>query len=558
MRMGAMDRPTERDATVGESRESPDDVGDVLVAEVPDELPGPVPDEKRGAVGEVGRFSTFGRFGRFGRFERTLLLIALAGLVFRIGYIMVTRDDTHLCDNLLCGDALFYGGQANTIGLGQGFHDYRNWHIPSADHPPLTAVFLAPATVIFGGDPIPIVPMRILMALAGFGVIIAIGYLGRKVGRSRGNTVGLWAAGIAAVNANFWMNDVLLMSETLATLGIVISLIAIYRFIDKPTVVRTFVIGAAVGVTALARAELLLLLPITFVPVVVMAKGLSWTARIGRMALAGIVTLAVLAPWIGYNMVRFTEPVLLSTNDGLTLLGANCDGVYGWKDVSVFDDPNAGRVDDWGGAGFWRLSCTEPFASQVPVGADQSVVNRIYRDAGIDYINNHKRRAPLILAVREGRVWGVYGPDQIAWLNQGEGRLQGSSYAGYGFWWLMVIPSGIGLVLLHRRRVPIWPLASTAVIVTLTVAVFYGIVRFRLPADVAATVLTAVAIDAWFARRQRRSGADGADGAHSAHEHVTAGPGPEVADANQADDPALGGTSPDDSPVGSPGAGTRR
>ena len=35
--------------------------------------------------------------------------------------------------------------------------------------------------------------------------------------------------------------------------------------------------------------------------------------------------LATLVPWSVYNAGRFREPVLLSTNDGNTLLGANCD-----------------------------------------------------------------------------------------------------------------------------------------------------------------------------------------------------------------------------------------
>jgi hypothetical protein len=53
-----------------------------------------------------------------------------------------------------------------------------------------------------------------------------------------------------------------------------------------------------------------------------------------------------------------------------------------------------------------------------------------------------------------------------------------------------------GGVLLRRRRVPITPLVAQFAIVTLTAAAIYGLVRFRVPAEVSLVVLAAVALDA--------------------------------------------------------------
>ncbi len=416
------------------------------------------------------------------RFWVGLLLIALAGLVFRVGYIASTRDDTSLCNNVLCGDALYYSGQANTLGLGFGWADFRDYHRQAADHPPLTAAVLSPLTRVFGGDPAPVTQQRLFMALVGAGVIVVVGLLGRRAGGTRGHRVGLIAAAIAAVYAALWMNDVLVMSETLAALGIGLVLLATYRFIDRPSLGRAAAIGALVGLATLARAELLLLLPITFLPVALWARSLGWWSRVARIALAGVVALAVLAPWTIMNLRRFDQPVFLSTNDGLTIVGANCDQVYG--------------VDDPGGIGFWQLNCALALDSQLPPGADESVQSGVYRRAGIDYIVHHKRDLPKVEVIRLGRAWGVFGPDQMVWLNQGEGRARWASWTGYIQWWLLIIPAVAGAVILRRRREPVWPLASTAIIVTITVMAFYGIVRFRLPADLAAPVLAAVAIDA--------------------------------------------------------------
>ena len=56
---------------------------------------------------------------------------------------------------------------------------------------------------------------------------------------------------------------------------------------------------------------------------------------------------ATLLPWSIYNAARFDEPVFLSTNDGSTLLGANCDNSY------------------YGDIGGWDLLCLAPLE---PVG----------------------------------------------------------------------------------------------------------------------------------------------------------------------------------------------
>ena len=38
----------------------------------------------------------------------------------------------------------------------------------------------------------------------------------------------------------------------------------------------------------------------------------------------------VVGPWVAFNLARFKDPVYISTNDGVTLAGANCDsGYYG-------------------------------------------------------------------------------------------------------------------------------------------------------------------------------------------------------------------------------------
>jgi hypothetical protein len=58
-----------------------------------------------------------------------------------------------------------------------------------------------------------------------------------------------------------------------------------------------------------------------------------------------------------------------------------------------------------------------------------------------------------------------------------------------------------GVVILRRRKVALIPLLAPVVIVTIVAAAFYGLVRFRAPAEVSIVVLAAVALDALWAKR---------------------------------------------------------
>jgi hypothetical protein len=172
--------------------------------------------------------------------------------------------------------------------------------------------------------------------------------------------------------------------------------------------------------------------------------------------------------------------VLFSTNDGLTLCGANLDGTWYGE-----------------GTGVWMRDC-ESFP--VPQG-DRSVASNELRSKGLDYIRHHLGRLPVVVAVREARVWSLYAPGFMAAYNVNEGRDREVSWAGFFAFWLLVPFAVVGAVMLRRRGVPITPLVSQFVIVAVTAAAIYGLVRFRIPAEVSLVVLAAVAVDGWLGGR---------------------------------------------------------
>lgn len=411
------------------------------------------------------------------RFAISVGLVAAVGLAGRLLYIALAKRPNDVCGTPRCGDAVYYMAQAWRLAEAGRFDDPANVGMPAADHPPLTALLLTPAamvrdqTVILG---------RVTMAVVGTATIVVLALLARRLA---GDAAGVATAVLAAANPNLWVNDALPMSEAPAALAVALVLLALHRLLDRPSWGRAAALGALCGIAVLTRGELALLVPITIAPAVVLRAGPGLAASLGRrialVAVVAAVGVAVVAPWTAWNLTRFERPVLLSTNDGLTLVGANCDAVY------------AG-----GGMGFWNLGCARDLEPTMPAGADQSVRSDVYRDEGLRYLREHADRLPAVVAVRVGRLWGVYHPDQMVWLNQGEGRERWVSWGAHWTMWLLLPLAVSGGVVLRRRRVPVWPLASTAVIATVTGAAFYGIVRFRLPWDVAETALAGIGVAA--------------------------------------------------------------
>ena len=109
------------------------------------------------------------------------------------------------------------------------------------------------------------------------------------------------AVTIAAVYANLWMNDGLLMSETFAAAGVVAILLAVYVYDLRRSNAMAAVAGVAVGVAGLARAELLLLGPLVVVPMVLLAPSNGrppqrTTIRWQHVVVSGVAAVIVVAP----------------------------------------------------------------------------------------------------------------------------------------------------------------------------------------------------------------------------------------------------------------------
>lgn len=407
-------------------------------------------------------------------FRRGLLAAALLGLAVRLAYILIVRHDV-----APGGDAFFYHLGARLLVEGHGFIEpspFINGIVEqSASHPPLYLLFLSIPTAVGLEGPL---SHMLWSGFLGTGSVVLAGLTGREVAGPR---AGLVAATVAAVYPNLWVFDGFVLSETMAIFTAILSVFLAYRYLRAPTAWRAAALGLACGVAALARAELVLLLPLLVLPCVLLTRTVDVRKRLQWLVAAGLASLIAIGPWVGFNLTRFDRPVFLSTGLEPTMLGANCDATYYGELI-----------------GYFTPKCVESAVGRTKPGDDQSERNAVSAEIVREYVGDHKARAPVVVLARWGRITGLFSPGQQVRLDQEvEGRESWVALASLmSFYAVAVLAIAGGVILRRRRRVPVFPLLVPPAIVLFAVALALGSNRYRASAEGALVVLAAVTIDA--------------------------------------------------------------
>jgi 4-amino-4-deoxy-L-arabinose transferase-like glycosyltransferase len=329
---------------------------------------------------------------------------------------------------------------------------------------------------------------------------VLIGLLGRRVASP---AAGLVAAALAACSPMLFLSEGTLMAEALDVFLVTAVLLLAYRALAAPSLARFVVLGVMIGLATLTRAEGILLGLILVVPLCVRAPGLTRSQRVGRGAAALGVALLLVTPWTVRNALRFHAFVPVSNNVATLVDGANCDATYAGSEIGLwrgtFHDASTPNSQPQARA------CFEGFVVTDPHFDEAEAASRHRRD-GLQYARSHTGALPKVMAVRVLRTWGVYAPGQQVNFESLEGRPQHWEWAGTILDWILFPLAVIGMVLLARRRIPIWPLVATAVAATIVAALTYGQQRFRIAAEPAILVGAAVTIAAGL-RRLRAAGA---------------------------------------------------
>lgn len=391
-----------------------------------------------------------------------LALIAAFGLVVRLVILFGPARDTKGY-----GDWHFFHEGANLIARGHWFvepfvylSDGR--YVPSAGHPPLWELLLGGVSAAGGTSPN---AHRVVGCVLGAVAIVLIGLLARRIAGDRAGTV---AALIAAIYPVFIGADTSLLSETLYGVLVAASLLVAFRVRDGGGWGAAAALGALVALAALTRSEALVLIVFLALPVAMWSRPGRWT----RAAACVAAFVLVLAPWAVRNWSEFGRPVLISTNDGTLLAGANCGLTYHGTDL-----------------GFWNFQCI----SKKDTKLNEAEQEAVWRREGANYVGDHAGRLPVVLLARLARTFDVYQPRRMV-LNA-EGRWKRVDQAGIVMYFLLLpFAIGGGVLVWRRRRSDLLILLTPVAMVIVQTLTGYGIPRFRHAAEITLVVLAGVAM----------------------------------------------------------------
>jgi 4-amino-4-deoxy-L-arabinose transferase-like glycosyltransferase len=422
--------------------------------------------------------------------------------VVRVVWVLVARRNFRLH-----GDDFFYHWQANALADGLGFLNPYTWKgldrlEPSAAHPPLYSLYLSVWSWLGFDTPL---AHRLASCLLGVAGVVVIGLVARRIA---GDWAGILAAGVAAVYPQLWINDGMLVSESMYVLVIAATLLFAYRLWRTRSWVDAALLGVLIGLSALTRPEAVILVPLIGIPFLFSRRD-PFPRRMGTFLLIGGLCLVVILPWWIRNLTQFRDPTFLATGNGVVLQVSNCDETYSGEFL-----------------GYWNINCLTAgalpqneveerlFESDEVPGLvylqandelDDSEFDTAARERAFNYIEDHTARVPVVVAARVGRIWGLFRPTQnVDFDIFFERRGHWPSWTGAWMYYALLPMAVYALALMRRRRVPISPMVAIFAMVTITVAAAMGITRYRVGADVALAILGGVAIDGLIRHFRRR------------------------------------------------------
>ena len=451
--------------------------------------------EARDAVGEAVPVRILRWFARAVTVYWPILLVALAAFGLRVGIqqivmpectpeeiaVRTTLDDCYAVG----GDASYYRDMATNVSEGNGYTLVNLGTlelVPGADHPPGYITFLAGLNTVGLWT---LNQHRLALAAVGSVSVALMGLLGWRLGGRYPRATGVVAASLAAVYPGYWMADTLYMSESFFIPFIVLTLLCSYRFWRAPGWGNAVWLGAAAGGAWLTRGEAALVLGFIVIGFVLFMRSVTFWRRFAMGVAACAVCVAMMTPWIAYNLSRFPEPIFIAAT-GPALALNSCDEVW-----------------EGDAAGFYSFGCLNRYTAET-IAEDGKYTDAGIRRRATEYIQDNITYLPVIAAIRVARIYGVYAVGDTELRNAlAEGRRQDWVQAQQLMYYALVIGAAAGLVALRRRRMPISPIIGPILAVAASVAGTFAIYRYRLAADTAIIAACAVGVTATVGKLQR-------------------------------------------------------
>jgi len=372
-------------------------------------------------------------------------------------------------------DNVYYHESANLIADGHPFVNpfsaSQGIYEPTAAHPPGFSIYLSIWSVL-GLDSVSW--HRVASGFISATVVLPIGLLMRRLAGVR---AAVWAMMLAAVYPPLFMNDGLILSESMYIPIAAVALLSANRFVDRPDTSRVIELSVVLSIGALTRSEPFMMFFLLLTPMVMLDRRLDWKRRVGLTTIAAGVAMAILAPWVVRNLTSFEQPTYLAAGAGYVFEIGNCDETYSGDYL-----------------GYWHLACDD--GSAWPPG-DESTIGKAKFDHAWSYISSHLSDQPKVISARVGRLFGLFKP--IHTVNSDvvfERRVKVFTRIGLFANYVVMAAAIAGAFVLRRRKFTLIPFLAIVATAIITAAMSFGITRYRVGADVAMLVMAAVALGA--------------------------------------------------------------
>ena len=339
---------------------------------------------------------------------------------------------------------------------------------------------------------------RLASCLLGAAAVVVVGLVGRKIA---GDRAGLIGAAIAAVYPQLWINDGMLVSESMYILLIAVTLLFAYRLWESRSMGDAAWLGAVIGLSAHDASRGGVPRPVVRDPVPVHpeprdVEAVPHRARDGcgvpdrDPAVVGPQPHRVRQAHLPRHRQRHRPPGVELRRHLLRTVPRLLGHQVPHRRCATGERAAARDPQ-----GHQRARPRLPARARDP--RDDSELDTDAREKAFAYIGDHLDRVPIVVAARVGRIWGVFRPTQeVNFDIFFERRGKWTSWAGAYMYYALLPFAAYALVVMRKRRVPISPMIAIFALVTITVAMAMGITRYRVGADVALAILGGVAIDA--------------------------------------------------------------
>ncbi|MBN2563224.1 MAG: glycosyltransferase family 39 protein, partial [Phycisphaerae bacterium] len=409
-----------------------------------------------------------------------LLVIVAAAFCLRLIYVLQFRSCPFYGHEIM--DPLYHDQWAKAFAAGEAFVEGAYFRAP------LYPWFLGAVYWLFGTDPI--VP-RIVQAVLGSLSCGLLFLIGRQVfSRTAGILAGLGAA-------TYWIFlyfDAELLIVVLIVFLDLLLLWLLLRVQDRPKPGLWLASGFVLGLSAIARPNILLFAPAVLIWLAVMHRG-KWRRVFGYAACFVVGCACPILPITIRNHVVGHDTVLISSQGGVNFyIGNNpqSDGI-----TAIVP----GTPAEWWAGYYATIERAEKAAGRKLKGSE---VSRHYWSEAWKFMRDEPSKAAALMLKKLGLFWThgeISNNQNIGFVTDTYAPIV--KFLPLAFW--LVGPLGVlGLLLSLRQARRLFPLWGFVIIYMLSVVAFFVTARYRVPVVAVLIVLGSYAV-CWFVDAIRRS-----------------------------------------------------